>query len=102
MKKDKIYISGRMTNGDKKELTVKGFFEAEKKFRDLGFEVFNPARLESGGTWEEYIVRDLIWIIENKPRMYMLRGWYKSDGAILEYETARKLSLRIDYERILD
>lgn len=99
-----IYISGQITSEDKviQKLNIIRFFEVEKELRAQGRTVFNPARAEfENPDWTEYnqyLAHDLIYIIENKPDMYMLRGWKFSKGALLEHEVALQLSLKIDYE----
>ena len=96
-----IYISGPITDKNpirqKEHLTR--FYETERVLNALGFQCFNPARLEQEGwTWEKYLARDIMWIHNNKPTMYMMRGWENSLGAKTEWETAQLLGLKIIYE----
>ena len=92
------YISGKMSDGDSEETTFEGFYEAEELLVGQGHEVFNPAELDSEGGWEECLARDLLWMVDNLPIMYMLVGWEGSRGAKLEYEMALQLGLEIEYE----
>ena len=96
----KCYISGRMSDGGREKPTFIGFFEAEKEWVAKGYEVFNPASVESDAnkSWEHYLARDLTWIIENRPMLFMLKGWEESQGARLEYEVALRLGLKIKYQ----
>lgn len=65
----------------------------------MGEDVFNPAELETDGwAWEKYLARDLLWITENQPMLYMTIGWQESLGARLEHEMALLLGLKITYE----
>lgn len=97
-----IYISGRISAPTREEeLENMGVFNRKaKELRAKGLEVFNPAELEEKEvkSWEYYLARDLKWIFENKPKMYMLKKWETSRGARLEFELAKLLSLEIEYE----
>lgn len=92
------YISGKITAPTREQelLNIEVFYLVERELIARGFEVFNPARLEvDGKPWEWYLARDLKWINDNKPALYMLPGWQDSRGARLEYEYARMLNLCI-------
>jgi len=99
-----IYISGAITSEDKliQKLNIIRFFEVEKELKKDGVKIFNPARAEfENPEWTEYnqfLAHDLIYIIENKPSLYMLTGWQWSKGALLEHEVAVQLGLNITYE----
>lgn len=95
------YISGKITDETReKELkNITAFNLKEEELIQEGHTVFNPASLEvEGKTWEQYLAQDLIFIIQNKPALYVLKGWESSRGARLEVETAKLLSLDIIYE----
>ena len=99
------YISGLISNGCEQKPTFKGFYEAEEMLlkREDCTGVFNPAKLEkTGATWEYYMTRDLLFIIENNPTMYMLQGWEQSKGARLEHEVAKELGPETEYELLAD
>ena len=97
-----IYLSGKISDGDKEESTFERFNEAESLLKSEGYEVFNPASFEEENrSWEYYLARDLLWIVENEPTLYMLKGWEESKGARLEFELASLLELEIKYEGIL-
>ena len=101
------YISGSISNGGTKEPSFEGFNEAEKRLREEGFEVLNPARWEQEEirTWEWYLARDLKLIYDKKPVLYMLRGWEVSQGARLEKEwswyLARDLKVILDRKPVM-
>lgn len=95
-----FYLSGKITDvsKEKEKVNIQNFFNVEKELVERGFEVFNPARLEEEGrSWEWYLSRDLKWIGDNRPTLYMLPGWEVSKGARLEVEYARLIGLRIIY-----
>lgn len=92
------YISGKISAPTEAEqkINIEVFYLVERELIARGFEVFNPARLESEGkSWEWYLSRDLKWIYDNKPALYMLPNWKESPGARLEYEFAKLLNLCI-------
>lgn len=92
------YISGKITAPTREEelKNMEVFFKTEADLIARGFEVFNPARLEvDGKSWEWYLARDMKWIYENRPALYMLTGWQESRGARLEYQLALLLHLCI-------
>ena len=96
-----IYLSGAISNSDKKiqDENVRRFFEVEDKLVGKGHDIVNPARLEEPGyTWEDYLARDLAFICEYKPELYMLKGWEESKGARLEMAMAHYLHLPVTYE----
>lgn len=95
-----FYLSGKITDvsKEKEKVNIQNFFNVEKELVGRGFEVFNPASLEEEGrSWEWYLARDLKWINDNRPTLYMLPGWEVSRGARLEVEYARLIGLRIVY-----
>lgn len=94
-----LYLSGKIsdTTREKELLNMQKFFEVETELVGRGFKVFNPARLEvEGAPWEYYLARDLKWIIDNKPMIYLIdRNWVDSKGARLEVEFAKVLHLQV-------
>ena len=92
------YLSGKITDSspEQQALNMEVFFLVERELIARGFDVFNPARLEvEGKSWEWYLARDMKWIYENRPALYMLPGWQESRGARLEYELAKLLNLQV-------
>lgn len=95
------YISGKITDTTReKELeNMAKFAVVQQQLLARGERCFNPAELETEGwTWEQYLSRDLLWITQNHPRMYMMKGWDESKGARLEHALAKELHLNIFYE----
>ena len=93
-----IYISGKISDTDREQelINLSLFGVVEDQLRRQGYEVFNPASLEvDGGTWEYYLSRDLLWIVENRPDLYLLANWQDSKGARLEVAFAELLGLKI-------
>lgn len=97
-----IYISGKISDETReKELeNLKRFAEKTAELKQMGWEVFNPGELECPGwVWEQYLARDLKFIHDHHPALYMMCGWEDSRGARLEHQTALLLELNIAYEK---
>jgi enamine deaminase RidA (YjgF/YER057c/UK114 family) len=99
---DCVYISGKITSSDsKKQLAnLRKFDDKEQELKKIWKNVFNPATLESKDrvSWEVYLSRDLKFIFEERPDLFMMDGWLDSKGAKLEREVAKVLGLSIFYE----
>lgn len=96
-----LYLSGPITDPDpgQQRRNMDRFFDVASKLRQDGWTVFNPAELETAGwAWEKYLARDIIWIVRNCPKLYLLHGWKTSVGARLEVEVAQALGLGLVYE----
>lgn len=94
------YLSGPITAPTREEelANIKKFYDLEHELLNRGFHVFNPAKLEEAGrSWEWYLARDLKWINDYRPTIYLMDGWQNSRGARLEVEFARLLKLTILY-----
>lgn len=93
------YLSGKITNDDKEiqKKNLERFFEVEKA---LGERCLNPATHGDSPdrSYESYLIQDLILIMAHRPDMYMLKNWEESRGARLEWELAKQLNLKIEYE----
>lgn len=81
----KIYISGPITGTDD---YMERFREAEEKLTAAGYQVYNPAYVNSfmpeGTTYEEYMMVAFT-LLEMADAIYMLEGWQDSHGANREY-----------------
>lgn len=88
-----LYVCGPMSGLP--ELNFGAFFEAEKKLRDAGYEVLNPAD-RAGRTpdmpWEWYL-RRCIKDVADADGVAWLYGWSESRGAMLEMHIARTLQM---------
>jgi hypothetical protein len=118
----KIYLAGPMTHYP--EYNFPAFFAAEEKLKEQGFEVVNPARLDTEAGYDpthpdfvmdkEFLIgaakRDLMGVIE-VDAIALLPEWEKSKGANAELAVAKWLGKKIylypsmvqyDQESILD
>lgn len=79
----RVYISGAISNDENYK---EKFANAEKKLKEMGYDVVNPTVLDSidGLTYEEYMKLD-IDLLDMCDAIYMLKGWEKSCGANREY-----------------
>ena len=94
----KIYISGKIT-GLVYEDALSNFNAAEKFLKLAGHEVINPMTIEHNHdkTWESYMKVDLIEMLKCDA-VYMLKGWYNSKGAVMEFDIAQKLGIQILFQ----
>ena len=95
----KVYISGPMARLGKEEYICR-FMRAERQLRGEGFKVFNPVRW---GWFLKYLPLRFILAFDLFmmcfcDRVYMLDGWYDSDGATLEHRFAITTGMIIVYE----
>jgi hypothetical protein len=104
----KIYIAGPMSGVE--DFNFPLFFETEKKLKELGYEVINPAHndgetleeaLAMAGTpdkpnnpWSYYMRRDLPSVLD-VDALCVLPNWRGSKGASLEVHVAEALGLPI-------
>lgn len=96
-----IYISGKITDKTvaREEKNIRRFAEKATELEAAGYEVHNPAAFtEEGWTWEQFLARDLKFIFDHKPDLYVLSNWEDSLGARLEVECAKLLGLSIEHE----
>lgn len=95
------YLSGPITHKEayiEKE-NKNRFKEKELELTAQGFEVHNCTKNEQKGlTWKEYMIRDIEYIVLNRPIMYMMVGWEHSRGAKIEHDLAKVIGLEIVYE----
>ena len=91
----KIYVSGPMTGLP--DLNFPAFFEAESRWRKLGWEVFNPARNFGGDiTRPRHVyMREDIGLVLKADAITMLPGWENSDGAKLEHAVVLAIGLPV-------
>jgi len=90
-------ISGPMTGLPGHNLDA--FHEAEQHLVDIGYDVKNPARLgvQPGYEWSDYL-RHSLRLLLDCDAIYMLNGWDRSRGAVLELHVASQLGLQVMFE----
>lgn len=83
----RIYISGPITGIQDYR---KNFDNAEKYLKQLGWCVFNPAKVDDcleGFTYDEFLSLD-IYLLDKCDAIYLLKGWTESKGAKEEVKYA--------------
>ena len=90
-----IYLSGPMTGLP--ELNFPAFHAAARRLRALGWQVVNPAEINTdpAATWHQCLRNDLIALAGCCDVLALMPGWQTSRGAHLELHVARELGLRI-------
>ena len=93
--KKKVFISGPMSGYD--NFNREAFMEAEKKLKEAGYSVFNPAWLLGlDSEWDNASVMAIdMAALSRCDAIYQLDGWRESMGAKAEYRTAEWLGLDI-------
>lgn len=92
--KKKVFISGPMSGYD--NFNREAFMEAEKKLKDAGYSVFNPAWLNFDESWDTASIMAIdMAALSRCDAIYQLDGWRESKGAKAEYRTAEWLGLDI-------
>ena len=95
----KIYISGKVSGIEDKAYDL--FEKGQEEMRRLGYETVNPMKLPHlhDKTWESYMKEDLKELL-SCDAIYMLKDWYKSKGATIEWEIAKQLGMEVIYQEI--
>ena len=98
----KIYISGPIS-GLPIEEAIENFQEAERLFEMLDFKVFNPIKIspfDAWKTWADYMKDDLAVLLDftHKDCIYMLRGYERSKGAMIELQIAKALGVTVIFQ----
>ena len=89
----KIYIAGAISNNPGYEQQFKA---AEEKLKAEGHTVINPAK-NPGYDYKSYIYMGLFELM-HCDAIYMLKGWFNSEGAKLEHCYAVIVGLKTIYE----
>jgi len=99
MKKQKIYISGKIS-GLEKEVVTANFAEAERVLNVLGYDTINPMNsgLNEEYPWIMHMVVDIFNMLRCDG-VYFLENYKESRGAKIEYRIARLFRMRILYQR---
>lgn len=97
----RVYISGPITKGGKVktlqaiEIAKKNFQSVEEVLKVRGHDPVNPFKVipyQKELTWIDYM-RANIKALVDCDGIYQLPGWHESEGALLEWQIARKLKL---------
>lgn len=100
MKAIKVYISGPISG--KEDGNIEAFCDAALDILTSGNYPVNPhdvgyfLPLES--SWLDYMRVDIKALVDCD-EIYMLRGWWRSRGARLEWLIARGLGMKVRYEK---
>lgn len=87
----KVYIAGKITNNPN---YVEEFEAAEKFLKETqGVDVINPAK-NQGYSYREYINMGLFQLMQCDA-IYLLPNYKDSQGALLEYQYAETVGMRI-------
>ena len=108
MKKNKIYISGRITGLNPKEY-IYNFRQREIKLRceriksgyrkyDIVINPLNITPLFWIKSWFFFMVSDIFQLVVFCNSIYMLKNWKQSRGAKIEHFIAKLLKYTIRYE----
>lgn len=70
---------------------MKDFYDAQQKLEQQGYEVINPALVNSNlpetTTWEQYMEMSIL-MLNMCDSIFLLKDWQDSKGAKWEYEHA--------------
>ena len=91
----KVYISGMITSLKEDEYR-KAFKEAATYLKEQGHEPVDPSLLgkPEHHSWHYYMKKAIALLVECDG-IYMLRGFYKSKGALLEKQIAEALDMPV-------
>lgn len=91
----KVFLSGAIS--DRLDTYKEHFDEAEKRFKQIWVEVYNPSVIDIKTPWE-IAMKETISQMETCEFMYVLKNWENSKGVKIEIEQAKKLNMPIFYE----
>ena len=98
----KIYISGPITGQDPLD-TERKFARAACIINRAGHIAVNPTDLPQGFTWETYMqIAGAIISSGELDAIYMMSGWKRSRGAVIEWTMARAMKIPIIYQEAVD
>lgn len=89
----RIYIAGPMTGYE--DLNYPAFADTAQVLRNAGYNVVNPAEINTVDTEYKEAIRNAIQGLITCDAIWMLKGWTKSKGAMLEFQIANCLGLTI-------
>ncbi|WP_238591868.1 DUF4406 domain-containing protein, partial [Pseudomonas abietaniphila] len=97
----RIYVAGPMTGIE--DYNFPAFNAAAAKLRAKGWQVENPAEHELADNleWADYMAYDLTRL-GLCGAIYLLPGWSKSKGAMIEWNIARALGMQVQFANAAD
>ena len=90
----RVYIAGPMSGLP--EFNYPAFFAAEELLREWGLNPQNPARNPEQENWQGYM-KLAIAMLMTCEAIYLLPGWERSPGALIEHDLARRCGLEVVY-----
>ena len=99
--KEKIYISGKITDIEKEAPAL--FKQAECALKEKGYDTVNPITLnhDHDKSWQNFMREDVKAMLDCDS-IYMMSNWVNSKGAKIEREIAIYLGLKVIYEEPYD
>lgn len=108
MKKEVLYISGKITDETKRKeaQNLERFIDKGVELTDQGYSVIIPENYHRIGekanwTWRQFMRHDLI-LLDKADGIYMMQGWKESRGARIEHRYAKLKKKAIIYEDFKD
>lgn len=92
---ERVYIGGSISNNPN---YLQEFEQAEVRLMKQGYMVVNPVR-NKGPHYKDYIDQGLEQL-KTCDRLYLLTGYERSEGAMLELFYAKTVGMPIQYEKI--
>jgi len=95
----KTYISGAIS-GLPLNLVIDKFKKAEDELFSKGHEVINPLNnnIDKNASWLDHMRADIKMLLDCDA-IYMLVGWPDSKGAMIEYQLAQNLGLKVFFQK---
>jgi hypothetical protein len=97
---NRVYISGPITG--RPDGNIEAFCDAALDILTAGNYPVNPHDvgylLSPGSSWLDYMRVDIKALVDCD-EIYMLRGWWRSRGARLEWVIAQGLGMKVRYEK---
>lgn len=96
----KIYIAGPITGYDRNE-RKHTFASVAEELRLKGWDLQNPwdAPKPTNPSWSDCMRADIKMLVDCEA-IYLLSGWEKSAGALLEFDIARRIGMEIHFQSI--
>lgn len=98
MKKDRIYLSGRISGLEPSEYKA-AFSKRQRELEECGFEVVNPLNngLPEDATTHEHMRADFALLL-GCDAAYFMEGWLRSAGCKVEFDVATACGMPVYLE----